>query len=260
MNIPEAIKHHQTMTHELVGKVFPTNSCGDVIVESYQNCNNITICFVNSGFRKRTRMDKLRSGAIRDNSRKIIKYNGEEFIGCGVGLPYEQNRHAYYQWRSIMMRCYKKKRDNFCSAYDGCTMSKEWHDFKNFVLWYDRHKKTDKCCVDKDLLVKGNKVYCAERCCLVPIQINNAIIKQKSRRGDYPIGVRWSKAHKKFGASIALFGRCKNLGWYNSVTEAFEAYKERKEAYLKELAGIYREEITHDVYQTLINYQVEITD
>ncbi len=260
MNIPEAIRYNERMSYEMVGKIFPTNLYGDVIVESYKDCNNIIIRFLNTGFKKHVRMDKLRSGAIRDNSRKAVNYNGEDFIGCGIDVPYEQNKHAFYLWRSIMMRCYKQNRNGICHAYDGCTMSKEWHDFKNFVDWYNQNKKCDKCCVDKDLLVKDNKIYCSERCCLVPRQINNAIIKQKSRRGKYPIGVHWSEEHHKFGASIAKFGKCKTLGWFDSANEAFQAYKECKEEHLRTLANLYKEQITPMVYEALLKYQVEITD
>ena len=42
--------------------------------------------------------------------------------------------------------------------------------------------------------------------------------------------------------------------------EAFHAYKEDKEEYLKYLAERYREQIDFRVYNTLMNYEVKITD
>ena len=260
MNIPEAIKQNKRLRQELVGTIFPTNSSGDVVVESYDNHNHVTVRFVNTGVIRVTKMSKLRSGEIRDNSRKVVKYNGEEFIGCGIGLPYKFNIHPYRQWRSIIMRCYKPNRKGVCAAYNNCTMSKEWHDFEKFLEWYNTNKIIDDCCVDKDLLKKDNNIYCSENCCLVPQQINNAIIRQKSRRGKYPIGVHWSETHHKFGATIAKYGKCKTLGWFNSIDDAFTVYKQAKEEYLKELAELYKNKISEKVHNALKNYIVEITD
>lgn len=260
MNIPKAIEYNKKMKQELVGAVFLTNSCGKVVVVSYHNASNIIVRFVNTGAIKSTRMDRLRSGAVRDNSRKTVKYYGEEFIGCGTGVSYKQNEHAYYQWRSIIMRCYKPNWKGCAAAYKSCVMSKEWHDFEKFLEWYNANKITDTCCVDKDLLKKDNNIYCSENCCLVPQQINNAIIRQKSRRGKYPIGVHWSESHHKFGAAIAKYGKCKTLGWFNSADEAFSVYKQAKEGYLKELAELYKNQISEKVYNALNNYTVEITD
>jgi oligoribonuclease (3'-5' exoribonuclease) len=42
--------------------------------------------------------------------------------------------------------------------------------------------------------------------------------------------------------------------------EAFLAYKHAKEAYIKELANKWKDQIDPRVYDALMNYQVEITD
>jgi hypothetical protein len=53
-----------------------------------------------------------------------------------------------------------------------------------------------------------------------------------------------------------------NLGTYYSVEEAFAAYKQGKEAHIKEMATQYFNEgkITKKVYDALMKYEVEITD
>ena len=43
--------------------------------------------------------------------------------------------------------------------------------------------------IDKDILYKGNKIYCPEKCIFVPFSINSLFTKRQNRRGDYPIGV-----------------------------------------------------------------------
>ena len=43
--------------------------------------------------------------------------------------------------------------------------------------------------LDKDILVKGNKIYSPDTCCFVPKEVNTVFTKRQSKRGDYPIGV-----------------------------------------------------------------------
>lgn len=50
------------------------------------------------------------------------------------------------------------------------------------------------------------------------------------------------------------------LGVFNTIEEAFQAYKEAKEEYIKEVAYKYKEIITKQVYQAMINYKVERDD
>ena len=55
-------------------------------------------------------------------------------------------------------------------------------------------------------------------------------------------------------------GKSTYLGIYNTETEAFKAYKQTKENYLKELAEKWKDKIDPRAYHALINYTVEITD
>ena len=53
-----------------------------------------------------------------------------------------------------------------------------------------------------------------------------------------------------------------HVGYFKTTEEAFYAYKGAKEQYVKEIATKYFQEckITQRVYQSLMEYQVEITD
>ena len=52
----------------------------------------------------------------------------------------------------------------------------------------------------------------------------------------------------------------RRLGYYNTEIEAFDAYKQAKENYLKQLAEKWKDQIDERAYNALMNYQVEITD
>ena len=50
------------------------------------------------------------------------------------------------------------------------------------------------------------------------------------------------------------------LGLFKTETEAFNAYKQAKESYLKEQAEKWKSQIDDRAYNALMNYTVEITD
>lgn len=66
--------------------------------------------------------------------------------------------------------------------------------------------------------------------------------------------------NEKFGATCSIGGCQKFLGYYSTTEEAFQAYKETKEAYIKEVANKWKDQIDSRVYEALMNWSIEITD
>ena len=60
-------------------------------------------------------------------------------------------------------------------------------------IGFDNHGNGNPFQLDKDLLVKGNKVYNESTCVFLPKEINSVLTKSTASRGDYLIGVCWSK-------------------------------------------------------------------
>lgn len=114
--------------------------------------------------------------------------------------------------------------------------------------------------LDKDLLIRGNRVYSPSTCCFVPRGINGLLVKRDKMRGEYPIGVSYHKKGKKFQAKVNRFGVTEYLGLYPTEYEAFLVYKDAKESHIKNTAEDWRDHIDGKVYQALINYEVLITD
>lgn len=50
------------------------------------------------------------------------------------------------------------------------------------------------------------------------------------------------------------------LGTFDTINEAFNAYKEAKEKYIKEVADKWKDQLEPRVYEALYNYKVEIND
>ena len=115
-------------------------------------------------------------------------------------------------------------------------------------------------CLDKDILVKGNKEYAPDKCIFVPKRINNLFINSKTVRGNYPIGVHHDKRYNKYIARCNTSNDRKYLGCYNTPEEAFLAYKEFKEAYIKEVADEYKGCIPDRLYKAMYAWTVEEDD
>lgn len=159
----------------------------------------------------------------------------------------------------MIRRCYDEKAIERRSCYLGCFVCKEWLYLSNFMAWYNQNCKPGYQ-IDKDILIKGNKIYSPETCLCVPRRINALFISARSARGKYPIGV--TRHYKKFEAQINYGHRSVSLGDYDTPEEAFAAYKTAKEAYIRQIAQEYYDkgEITQRVYDALMRYEVEITD
>lgn len=157
-------------------------------------------------------------------------------------------------WRGIRKRCGKQKN------YIDCKVCNEWmYDYQSFAEWATPRYK-DGWEIDKDLLVKGNKVYSPETCCFIPQHINTIIVKKNSRRGSCPIGVTYSKKDRLYVAMVSEYCKWVYLGCYKDPISAFYAYKKEKERYIKEVANKWKDQLEPKVYDALMKYEVEITD
>ena len=114
--------------------------------------------------------------------------------------------------------------------------------------------------LDKDILIKGNKIYSEDTCCFVPAEINSLFIKCDRSRGEYPLGVNYHKATRKFVAQISYRKTKTHLGLYDTVEDAFKAYKKSKEKLIKSLADKYMDVLDPRVYRAMVEYEVEIGD
>ena len=143
------------------------------------------------------------------------------------------------------------------------TCCEEWLNFQNFAQWYrDNYYEIEgeRVALDKDILVKGNKIYSKESCIFVPQRINSLFVNTSASRGKYPIGI--SIVNNKYFQVLCndVEGNCKYIGRYSSIEEAFNNYKNFKEGVIKEVADKYKYKIPNKLYNAMYNYNIEITD
>lgn len=114
--------------------------------------------------------------------------------------------------------------------------------------------------LDKDILVKGNKIYSPDTCVFVPQRINTLIVGANRIRGEFPIGVYYDKQKKRYIASLSCGDRNVKVARCKTPIEAFFEYKFYKEQHIKNVADDYKNCIPENLYNALINWNIEITD
>jgi hypothetical protein len=179
----------------------------------------------------------------------------------GVGtndLLGESASKACMVWSDMLRRCYTKEMQAKFPSYIGCSVCEEWKRLSNFKVWFDINY-IEGWQLDKDIIVKNNKIYSPETCCFVPNDINTVIIKPVKSKCIYR-GVSFDKVNNKYRASITMYGKPNNLGRYKTPEEAFNVYKKVKERHIKELADMHKELLPPHVYKALYDYKIEITD
>lgn len=187
-------------------------------------------------------------------------------------LTWSNDRHTkeYDAWRNMLARCFDEKIKEKYPTYQDAICCDEWLLYENFYEWlheqenFDKWHDSESWHLDKDVLIKGNKIYSPETCLLVPYNVNKLFLKNDKDRGGCPIGI--NKDRKGYG----YIARCMNpltgerdyIGYYINIEEAFMAYKIYKEKIIKEIAQIEFDKgnITKQCYDAMMKYEVEITD
>ena len=247
---------------DCVGRVFKSKSSGDFKVLKYNDSKNVEIQFLNTGFEATVRLTTIESGGIKDPYSPSV-------YGIGVlGTKYPSTINGvktkeYMLWQSMLKRCYsdvyKKKRP----TYKGCKCSENFLHYEHFYEWCQSQVGfgNDGWQLDKDLLIKGNKVYSENTCVFIPTEINSVLIKCTASRGEYLIGVCWHNTNKAFMAQVGKSkGKQEHLGYFSTELEAFNVYKVAKEAFIKEQANKWKSQIDDRAYNALMNYEVNIDD
>ncbi len=173
---------------------------------------------------------------------------------------------AYDIWQKMIYRCTEKFQTKY-PTYLGTTCSENFKSYTFFYEWcqeqigFGRVDERGKIWhLDKDILVRGNKIYSEETCVFIPSRINTFLIKRDSKRGEMCIGVYRSKRGGFIAQCNKGTGRQVYLGCYDTEEKAFQSYKLFKENLAIILAADYRPCIDERVYNSLLKYKVSFND
>ena len=256
------MKYLNDVSKDCIGKICKSKSSGDFKIVKYNDSKDVEIQFLKTGYETSVQLTNIRNGNVKD------PYSPSVF-GVGVlGTKYPSKVNGvitkeYDLWHSMLERCYSDSYKKKYPTYEGCEVSDNFKSYEYFYEWC--HSQigfgNEGWHLDKDLLIKGNKVYSEDSCIFIPQEINTLLTKSTASRGEHLIGVYWNKTNKAFRARVNKNkGKQEHLGYFNTEIEAFKAYKEAKESFIKEQAEKWKDKIDERAYKALMNYTVEITD
>lgn len=238
-------------------KIVEYNNCRDIIVEF----NDKYKCRVHTNYQS------FEKGKVSN------PYYPNVFEVGIIGNKYPATTNGkstkeYSLWHNMIQRSYDKIEKKRHPAYENVTCCKEWLLYENFYEWlhgqsnFNRWYNGSGWDLDKDILIKRNKFYSPETCCLVPNNVNKLFTKRDSSRGNLPIGVRENEYGFLAQWNNPLTNKKENSKTYSTVSKAFAEYKKHKENIIKQVAQeeYSKGNITTECYNAMLNYVVEITD
>lgn len=194
---------------------YNVTKCVAVVVE-YTNKNNIVVEFNDDPNQRITTTARaLVSGRFRN---PYYRRAGEQgYTGVGdFNISEKGNLTAVYK--------------DWVKLFDN-KVDPEWHNFQNFAQWRTTQPGHEEGWVlNKDLLYPGNRVYSPVACMLIPKQFDSILSYENKSKNKLPPGV--SRCGKKYQVH---FMALRTPGVFETPEEAFQDYKSKKEAFIKEL-------------------------
>lgn len=193
------------------------------------------------------------------NETVSIKQRKNKIYNIAVFDTNAEDKNIQKIWRRMLDRCYSPHYQKYNSSYIGCSVCDEWLLFSNFQKWVlsplSGYKKDYH--LDKDILVKGNRIYSPETCCFVPRELNEMFTHtNNSLRKGYSI------TKNRFYVRVYFRGKYIGGKLFDNIEDAIAFYQNNKMQNIRTIADEYFREhkITEKVYNALMNYEVEIRD
>ena len=171
-----------------ISKVYTSNNYGDFKVVNYINNITVDIEFLSTGYKVTTQACQITTGQVKDKLAPVVF--GVGFIGDGKHCTSSGGvaNYAYSVWHHMIARCYCEKRLKIRPTYKGCTVCDEWLDFQVFADWFELNYISGNA-LDKDTLVKGNKVYSPDTCLFITCKENTIAASAMTHKIRDPNGI-----------------------------------------------------------------------
>lgn len=145
----------------------------------------------------------------------------------------------YHRWYRMLARCYSPQEQARHPYYIGCSVHPDWHNFSNFLDWMITQNWHGKD-LDKDLLVTGNKMYGPDTCAFIDPKTNgflsNGNAHLTSASGVFGVTVNRQTKKLKARCQNPFTGQNEHLGYFDTPTDAHEAWRKRKHELACQLA------------------------
>lgn len=148
-------------------------------------------------------------------------------------------------WGAVEARCNPAGSvQSRMKSYEGVTNSFE--NFQHFTEWchnecgyLNRESSGKYWCLDKDILVIGNRQYSPETCCFVPTRLNSLLGTHANRKTSLPIGVSFRKDMQKYNAQVS--NGVGNRLSVSGFTDPFSAHRKYQEIKIGVISSVLEE-------------------
>jgi hypothetical protein len=217
--------------YKYLNKRFTNKSGQSGFVLKYVNKNEVYFQF-DSGYVGCFQIGNIKNGKFKDKLHPSV--HGVGFAGDGEHKPSYKGKdtRAYKTWNHMLERCYDHKCQEKHPAYKGCSVAKEWHNFQVFAEWFEENYPNDGGTyqLDKDALVKGNRVYGPNTCCFLTPQKNTEVSLARNYRFISPNGetieifnlnkfCRENNLIVSHMCAVAKGNRNQHKGWTRALTD-----------------------------------------
>jgi len=193
----------------------------------------------------------------RKNAKWSYKDHG--FV-CDVKDAEKNHRLIYAKWRNMAKRTTDTEYQAKNPAYKDTWACEGWKLFSNFLNWSLANGHRKGLCLDKDIVVIGNKRYSPDTCVFVSRAINNLLTYKQTKKSNLPIGVSYTefdaRGHKQknpYQFQLKLKGEKKVTGWHDTAEEAGLAYGLVKSEHIRQVADNLSEEDCAKCHIDIVN-------
>lgn len=227
-------------------KIIRYNLSDDITIE-FQDKHKYTVNTTYHNFKRR---------CVNNPYDKTIYGVGYVGVGKHPNFVDGKNTKPYTTWKDMLRRCYYEKDRDLNLAYHDCTICDEWLNFQTFADWYENNYYEigeGRMHIDKDILVKDNKVYSPQTCIFVPQRINMIFMKKnRNVDADLPTGIR------RYAGRFQALYNAKHLGTFDNLDDALYYYNIEKQLHINEIAEEYKNRIPIKLYKALINWNEKL--
>ena len=178
------MKYLNDISKDCVGKVCKSLNSGDFKILKYNGSRNVVIQFLKTGFETTVELGNIKNGNVKDRYLPSVYSVGI----IGAKYPSRVNgvlTREYRLWMDMLRRCYSDGFRKKNQTYKDCEVSDNFKSYEYFYEWCNEQIGfgVEGFELDKDLLIKGNKIYNKNTCIFVPSEINLVLTKRTTSRG-----------------------------------------------------------------------------
>lgn len=241
-----------------VGMILESRT-GPVQIIEYIDKRSIKIKFLISGTEIWVMAKSIHEDTLVDYSRPTV--HGVGIVGYGkytVKGDSKETCKAYRTWAGVLQRTHSEYFLKSNPSYIGTTVHPEMIYYQDFAEWCHSQvgfSEEKNSCLDKDLLIFGNKEYSFSNCVFLPNEINVAICFKRvgsNKEKFLPPGV-----HPTANGRYKALHSDKSLGTFTNIDEAFDVYCEEKDRHIANMAIRNEQFLDEKALNALLNFNTK---